>query len=210
MSPLTRYISEDDNKLSLIAISKGKAWKVVLSGNRKGDKYHPGPLICFTDFCRIVSRAGIRSLEVALIPIGIEYDGSFASLLWYSYNMRSILDPVGLFRNLSRVVIRDATLAELPDDLSRHRCNSHRTHHSLLVGQSALVQTATALTTGSSPVECMLEMYNDLLKYAQAFERFELFKECMVSGRKYLDLRTWGEKLDYETKVVSLEAKRYI
>ncbi|KAA8568599.1 hypothetical protein MFRU_012g01430 [Monilinia fructicola] len=146
-------------------------WKVVLSAKIADPNTDNGLL----SFCRNIRMATIQSLEVLIVPRGVERDWE----LEYTYGDESqlviTLSPLECLRNIQRFAIRSAEFHEIP--------NVAFTSGESLAGEFIPILPDPVdevrlvnLIQGNSEVERIEEMYKSLLVYAQAFERIEEFK----------------------------------
>lgn len=150
-------------------------WKVVLSAilcEHDGDN---GLL----SFCRNICMANIRSLEILIIPRGIEQDHiNDGDEYGDEFQLTVTLSPLECLRNVQRCVIRPAELHEIP----RYRFDSDEwltdDFTPILPDPVDEVRLVT-LIEGNSEIERIEGMYKNLLSYAQSFERIEEFRMDM-------------------------------
>ncbi|KAJ5050497.1 uncharacterized protein L3040_002376 [Drepanopeziza brunnea f. sp. 'multigermtubi'] len=190
LSPLTRFISGPYGSSSSIygeaSISHVKKWKVIISVDVRGfsAKELVRPSWSFWEACRALSRGSPRLVEIALIPKGVElnvFESDYQSL-------EIALQPLKILRGIENFVLRDTTPFEIPDFVDEDE--NALEFISQLQDETVLEVDLYNSATSNNPVERGFEMFNELLIYAQAFERSPMFRQAMspICDERYGDV----------------------
>lgn len=178
MSPLTRHMAPEPAIFlrDHPGVKKVQKWRVVIStfeSNRN-------PLQDVTSFCRaIVHSPRLQSLEVIIIPVGLEAANSKHKHNQNTFcNLLDLLKPFKTLRNVGSFTIRPADIREFSKSvLERLDPISHG-----YFDCARLEATHRPLIQGNTVVEHTFEMYHSLLSYTRAFESCETFRGEMVSN----------------------------
>jgi hypothetical protein len=182
-SPITRKWRTvgPNNMLDFAPIRKVRRWRVILTADQKECHWPQSP--AFVMFCRELYQQPLKSLEVLIQPME-----NPSSTYQYSFNrtshfkMEEILQPLALFRNVTRLELRTLKGMYLTEDMPELLDVDEIPHHIAPKLKSDLMSSAQ----GVSPVVLVFKMYEKLASYARSFERCERFrKEMSVS---YSDL----------------------
>ncbi|TGO14195.1 hypothetical protein BTUL_0056g00020 [Botrytis tulipae] len=174
-------------------------WKIVMSATVQGPPYTWNGLALL---CRNIYMASIQSIEILIIPRGIESGWDSANKYGDETQLALNLKPLQRLRNIPRVTIRAAEFDEIPIDAMSDYEELADEFTPIFLNPVDEVRLVT-LIQGNSDVEIIEEMYKNLLTYAQTFERIEEFKLDM----KRLDAGTWYQPSE-EPIDLSLEAER--
>ncbi|TGO31914.1 hypothetical protein BHYA_0382g00070 [Botrytis hyacinthi] len=203
---LTRYQQLDHFstavELDEIIISAAKHvqhWKIVLRATLQGPPHAWNGL---ASVCRNIYMASIQSIEVLIIPRGIESGWDSADTPGDESQLALALKPLERLRNIQRVTIRAAEFDEIPKDTMGDDEELADKFTPILPNPVDEVRLVT-LIQGHSDVEIIEEMYQNLLTYAQTFERIEEFKLDM----KRLNVENWYQ-MSEELIDQPLEAER--
>ncbi|KAI9051555.1 hypothetical protein LZ554_004601 [Drepanopeziza brunnea f. sp. 'monogermtubi'] len=190
LSPLTRFLPGPNGSSSSIygeaSISHVKKWKVIISVDVRSFPLREmvRPSWSVWEACRALSRGSPRSVEIALIPKGVElnvFESDYQSL-------GIALQPLKILRGIENFVLRDTTPFEIPDFVDEDENALEFT--SQLQDETVLEVDLYNSATSNSPVERGFEMFNELLIYAQAFERSPTFRQEMspIGDERYGDV----------------------
>jgi len=142
------------------AIQYVKRWKLFVSA---APLYY-APTLALHDFCRSISQSQVISLEVVIIPRGVERIpvglGGYYSLL------EEVLKPLRHLRNVGKLEFRQATIDEIPDCFTVDK-SIMAPHITPLLPSQELVMELNELVTKDSPMELVHEIYLPLLTYAR-------------------------------------------
>jgi len=176
--PLERYHRRNYRNESLLfplmkekSAFKVRHWKIILSSSDGGYgmKYDDSLI----NACRLMNKSRPQSLEILVIPRGMEAmpdDGSYLDI-------NVVLRPLHLLRfPEGRFSIRDASFDEVCDDF--HDSRIVPVYVSQLDSTSSH-NTLANLIRSQIPVEIGADMYSRLLTYARCFERHPPFKAEM-------------------------------
>lgn len=145
-------------------------WKIIVSTIVGPSGESDNSLI---DFCKLMSVPRPQSLEILVIPRGIE---AMPNDEWYR-DINVVLKPLHLLRfPKGRFSIRDATLNEVCDHLQRPLIVP--AYVSQLDDTSSHNALANFITS-NIPVESGADMYSRLLTYIRCFKRYLPFKAEM-------------------------------
>lgn len=181
ISPITRYQHGHQGltapqKASLaravVAMTKVQHWKVVLSAGIGDNLSILGPW-AFKSFCRMICRSPIQSLDIAVIPPGMEME-----IINY-FPMMMVLNPLRLIRGIDErnLSIRSSRRSEGPDvTIDVSVASSPDVSSDIEV--KGLPQLKN-LITSNDIIELAFEMYSLLINYAEGFERHPRFKGDM-------------------------------
>ncbi|KAI9646034.1 hypothetical protein NHQ30_005472 [Ciborinia camelliae] len=160
ITPITRYTSSfasNEQKLHLVkAFCHVRNWKVLIDTAI----YHPRTdwvTGCLTEFCRAIC------LSPNVFPLSFHIYSSDIGF----FPIREGLQPLRLLRNIGNIEFRTATPDETPDSRRRLRLGELKDIAML----KDLEAEFSTLVKGNTPVEYIHLMYDNLLAYAQAFER---------------------------------------
>jgi hypothetical protein len=166
-TPLTRYRAVD-NFEEVPALLKVRRWKIIVSpfvGH-----CHPPITIC--TFAHAARAASIKSLDIQVESLALCEGWGSGRKRYYPclevrrrepWSLATILTPLKLLRGLQRfVIIRD----NIQEDVRQ------------------LESRLWSLTMSDIPPVCVIDMYRNLLVYAQAFERNEIYKKDMATKDK--------------------------
>jgi hypothetical protein len=156
---------------------KVRHWKIIVSSNDTGRNYLDSiPSGILIDACKLMYASKPQSLEVLVIPRGIEAmpNGDHDD---HYHDIHAILRPLHLLRfREDQFSIRDASFNEVCPYF--HETMIVPVYVSQLEGtnsQDVLVN----IIQGNTPVEIGLDMYTRLLSYARCFERYPPLKSEM-------------------------------
>lgn len=187
--PITRYLSEPDYDYGNIfdplrgagnlnkakALTAVRSWKVVLSvpTSLSGlEAKAPHSLSCFR---QAILRSFPRSLDVAIIPEGVQRGEHPPAEIIPMVNM---LKPLSHIHNVGTVIFRDAIIFEVPDVIRQDE--DALEFHSHMEEEAVLEVQSVEQMQSDVKVEFAFEMYHTLLRYAQAFEQYNPFKQIMA------------------------------
>ncbi|KUJ10039.1 uncharacterized protein LY89DRAFT_760869 [Mollisia scopiformis] len=190
-SPITRslnaakYRNNHVQMGNISAVKYIKHWKVIIntlleSENEDTDRW------CAIDFCQAVCKATPKSLEIVIV-----HEDSDSATRWNGVyqTLEATLEPFKLLRNLKKLNFRTADLSDIVVGRGIYRMlEAPNVDLSQLLSteqQDALRQ----LMTSNAEIERPQDMLTPLLAYAQAFERYQMFKLQM------------GLSLDEESRV---------
>ena len=147
---------------------KVRSWKLVIS-NTDGARENPErclDLLC--ELCQIIALSSKRRVEVSIIPRGILVEKGVDVPIVHALNALRVL------RRTAEVVIRDATLADIPDNVQVRR--EPIVVESVLSGSQAVMIEMIKLLQKEEIVELGIEMYPLLLIYVRSFEQYKPFQ----------------------------------
>ncbi|KAF7862585.1 hypothetical protein EAF04_007458 [Stromatinia cepivora] len=208
LCPLTRY----ENKKTVVpfpvpdlchyvTVPRVRNWRVVVSRLRT-----PGgnwdPTWSLVDLCLSISVRPPISLEVLILPCGLDYSQGGNYTFW---GCDGVLSPVRLLRNLQKCVIKEAYATDVPDiirlaDEVMERLRGEEEVIDWKIPEDLKTEIET-LATSQQPVDLRHMMHKSLTTYAQAFERYRPYKMQMGLRREdvnQIDNRDieYGEFLD--------------
>ncbi|KAF7879482.1 hypothetical protein EAF04_000678 [Stromatinia cepivora] len=157
-------------------------WKVVVSARMFDPPRENGLL----SFCRNVYLANIQSLEVLIVPHGIEMNWDLEHTYGDEHQLAITLSPLERLRNVGRFTIRLAEFHEIPSVAFFKGEWLSNEFTPILPSPVDEVRLVT-LVEGNSEVERIEEMYKNLLTYAQTFEQIEEFKTDMDIDREDIE-----------------------
>ncbi|TGO44447.1 hypothetical protein BCON_0517g00050 [Botryotinia convoluta] len=175
---LTRYqqldrvstaVEGDDNIIP--AAKYVQHWKIVLSATERGPHVGNG----LASLCRNIYMANIQSMEILIIPRGIERGWNSTDIYGDERQLALTLKPLERLRNIQQFTIRAAEFHEIPMDTLSDGEELANEFTPILPYPVDEVRLVT-LIQGNSDVEIIEEMYKNLLTYVQNFERIEEFK----------------------------------
>ncbi|KAI9646030.1 hypothetical protein NHQ30_005468 [Ciborinia camelliae] len=149
-------------------------WKVVLSAIEPNTNRDKGLL----SFSRNTYMANIKSLEVLIVPRGIEPGWNVEDIYGDENQLTVTLSPLERLRNVKRFTIRQAEFHEIPQ-IAYIRENKFADELIPILPSPVDQVRLVTLIEGNSKVEIVEEMYKSLLTYAQTFERIKNFKVDM-------------------------------
>jgi len=172
------YFRPSEKLLDLEIVKRVRSWRVAIVGwdTQSMDAHHT----LFTTFCRAICLHPPQSLEVILMPqktrnnrFGDYYfrDGLLSHKSYTEDDMYLLLRPLALLRNIKHVHFN-------PGNRSLGRFTP-------VPIKASLVSNMRSLIEGSSPPMHFFRMYEHLLRYAQSFERIDIFKAQM--SRSYIE-----------------------
>ncbi|TEY53579.1 hypothetical protein BOTCAL_0244g00070 [Botryotinia calthae] len=188
-SPLTRWDNQPTEDLPTHSIQKTllhrnqaikfvRKWRIVLSAWL----YEPRSQDGLAELCRLLCELQIlsggsllRVLEVCIIPKGVEDTYGYMN----TNEMREILVPLELLRNIPRVSIRTASISEIPDFVHGDEWLDTPLVTESMLPTASYSRLLIHLIQGNSEVELSTKMFTSLLEYTQAFERDGEFKNAM-------------------------------
>ncbi|RDL31999.1 uncharacterized protein BP5553_09401 [Venustampulla echinocandica] len=185
ISPITRYQHHqcghgEEKALSLrsavAAISKVKRWRVVLSAGVGNIYWDSGPPT-LVSFCRSICRTPLQSLDIAIIPAGMEQED-----LEEYYPIMTLLNPFRIIRGVQDFAIRAAIRPESPDVVVDVRCaedNVGNADNSALKPLAVELSKLQKMVMSNEVVELVFDMYRLLIRYSEGFERHPPFKGDM-------------------------------
>ncbi|EPE25352.1 hypothetical protein GLAREA_01264 [Glarea lozoyensis ATCC 20868] len=188
-----------------------RSWKVVLCLAAQDDEDRETCVpFGFGDLCeQVLSKASLHSLDIAIMPKNYEFRYTRGDY----YTPSQVLRPLDYIRNVTNVTLRDAEYLEIPDYYG-YPTSSYSDKEGMIKISELLSQfhdcpelkvDLTIPVKGSSPVEFASQMYVRLLRYAQAFERYEYFRlEMALPLGKIVSLRDVKDDLQ-----LSNERSRY-
>lgn len=173
---LTRYqelentsTAAEGNEKIIPAAKYVQHWSIVLSATVQGPPHTGNDLALL---CRNIYMASIQSIEVLIIPRGIESGWDSADKYGDETQLALTLKPLERLRNIPRVTIRAAEFDEIPIDVMSDDEELADEFTPIFPNPVDEVRLIT-LIQGNSDVEIIEEMYKNLLTYAQTFERIE-------------------------------------
>ncbi|KAM3152065.1 hypothetical protein ABEW05_007575 [Botrytis cinerea] len=126
--------------------------------------------------CQKIYMANIQSLEVLIIPRGIERGWNDSDNYVNEDQLAIKLSPLERLRDVQQVVIRSAEFHEIPG----FAFDKKLADKFIPILPDAFDELRLIdLIQGDSEVETIAEMYKSLLAYAQAFERLKTFQLSM-------------------------------
>ncbi|KAB8296964.1 hypothetical protein EYC80_002370 [Monilinia laxa] len=195
-SPLTRWKNiplnemtqapssiEESLLMDLPALKYVKKWKIVLSARYRDFEADIMPLsqLEFIMFSRLLDeyqsqvKGGLIDLEVVIIPKGIEvYNGHLDDT-----QLQKHLRPLHFLRNILRVTIRTANIAEVPDFVCSDEWNLSPLVTESQLPSSSHIRYLKELLQGNSEIELCTKMFASIEIYAMTFERDAEFKKDM-------------------------------
>ncbi|KAI9646028.1 hypothetical protein NHQ30_005466 [Ciborinia camelliae] len=186
ISPLTRYLVDvykqyehhfESYLLDDIAILKHvKHWKVVITAIE--DPFFVGDERCMMGFCGAISLYPPRSIEVLVIPKGVEK--TTASSV-YKNDRRNIWYFERYLRNIESFTFRSATIDEIPDSFIREDGPANQLMPVLPSSETAnrIAHSVTRSLDDDPSFELPHIKFQCLVEYAQTFERIADFKTGM-------------------------------
>ncbi|KAF5873540.1 uncharacterized protein Bfra_005003 [Botrytis fragariae] len=177
LSALTRYqllnrvsTAAGDNNI-IPAAKYVQHWKIVLSATERGSYVGNG----LASLCRNIYMADIQSMEVLIVPRGIERDWGSAETYVDESQLALTFKPLERLRSIQQFTIRAAEFHEIHVDTLSYDEELAEEFTPILPDPVDEVRLVT-LIQGNSDVEIIEEMYKNLLTYVQNFERIEEFK----------------------------------
>ncbi|KAI9640203.1 hypothetical protein NHQ30_011441 [Ciborinia camelliae] len=191
LCPLTRYHNSlttrpfpKPNLDNYTSVRKVRHWRVVVSRLTIGGDWNP--IWSLVDFCRSICANPPTSLELLILPCGLDY--SYEELPTFGW-FDQVLDPLRMLRNLQKLLINDACAADVPDiiqltsiaELEYFKKEDDSVEWELPAGLKTELQT---LVTSQQPADLLYMMHKALTDYAQAFERHRPYKIQMGLRRE--------------------------
>ncbi|KAF7897192.1 hypothetical protein EAF00_005420 [Botryotinia globosa] len=169
----TREDGEVENDKSIIPAARYvQHWKILISAIA----FQPGAMEKLLRLCHNIYMGNIQSLEVLIIPRGIEMGWNDSDNYGDEHELAITLSPLKRFRNIQKFIIRPAEIHEIPwgafDEEPAHKFIPILPNPVDEVELGGMIQ-------GDSEVETIEEMYTSLRNYAQPFERLEDYKSAM-------------------------------
>lgn len=211
LCPLTRY--ENDRMTvpfpipslcNYTTVRKVLHWRAVVSRLRT-----PGgmwdPRWCLLDFCRTICAKPPATLELLLLPCGLDNSQNNE----YSFEcIDQVLKPLRMLRKLRKFTIDDACATDVPDiiqistddQLDKFKEGLDKDFASGLEISADTKTEIETLVTSHQPVDLLYNMHEALATYAQAFERYRPYK--MQMGLRREDINEIDDR--------DLEYKEYI
>ncbi|KAF7930140.1 hypothetical protein BELL_0388g00020 [Botrytis elliptica] len=149
-------------------------WKIVLSATVHRSYAWNG----LASICRNIYMADIQSIEVLIIPRGVESGWESNDIYGDQSQLALTLKPLERLRNIQRFTIRAAEFDEIPRNSLNDEEELADAFTPILPDPVDEVRLVT-LIEGNSDVEIIEEMYKNLLAYVRNFERIEEFKVDM-------------------------------
>lgn len=170
-----------------ITLRRIKHWRVVVSRLRNaGGTWNPRWSLF--DFCRSICAKPPATLEVLLLPPGL--DNSEDDTYFFN-DCDILLDPLRMLRNLQRFDVKVACDSDLPDIIQSapdgvlERFEDPEDSEDDYWGISEdLKMELQTLVTSQQPVDLLIMMHESLVTYAQAFERYPPYKIQMGLRRE--------------------------
>ncbi|CZR65103.1 uncharacterized protein PAC_15003 [Phialocephala subalpina] len=196
-SRLGYSITHDEIK-SVAAVAKVRRWKLFVSLQKplRHIECPPAGVACL---CRAICRSALLSLDIRLIPTGYLFSEENSWNPWgtgpngtppIAYNkLNYVLQPLQALRNVQWFAIRPAPADECRtyDTISRRRPPGVANVPAVSPPAPEPVQIPPQLAAkirsvvqGDSPVIRIFDMLGNLVAYAQAFERNEVYKAEML------------------------------
>jgi hypothetical protein len=164
----------------LAAIKKVKSWKLII-GTAEEMSELPSTT-SFVYFCRAICDARPASLLIEIIPKGLLFSYNYldnSSLEGCYHPVRKVLEPQKMLRNIDKLEFGVVKGGGLPLYEGATIPNASCIDHNYLC--SLLEAKFKSLVEGDSKVVHLWKMYDNLLAYAQAFERSPVFQDAMKS-----------------------------
>jgi hypothetical protein len=164
----------------LAAIKKVKSWKLII-GTAEEMSELPSST-SFVYFCRAICDARLASLLIEIIPKGLRFSYNSledSSLEGYYHPVQKVLEPLKMLRNIAKLEFDVVKGDGLPLYEGAATPNASSIDHIYL--WPLLQAKIKSLAEGDSKVVHLWKMYDNLLAYAQAFERSPLFQDAMKS-----------------------------
>ncbi|KAN0098365.1 hypothetical protein V8E51_014028 [Hyaloscypha variabilis] len=183
--PLFRYVNSNPRgpvqKFSALppTVAKVRRWKWLIATGEGGLFRSDSATPQLAALCRAISKSPLQSLEILIVQT--EHEGSNGGCC---ENMEKILRPLRLLRNLpvQGLLFRDPEIQEIPD---KFRSRHYDTTLVSLLPALDVSKGLADLVQGDTPVEFAFDMFPFLLRYAQAFERYNPFKWDMGWSHGY-------------------------
>ncbi|ESZ93171.1 hypothetical protein SBOR_6450 [Sclerotinia borealis F-4128] len=167
--------------MNVPALQHVRRWKIVLNAMYfpYTQDFEPRSRYELRAFCRLLCEFQARTrilkeLEVVIIPNGLERDGYPDP----SELQRSLF-PLELLRNVPKVTIRTANIAEMPDFICSDDWHVHPLVTQSILPSSVYRKHLIKLARGNTEVELSTKMFAALERYAMTFERDPVFKKDM-------------------------------
>ncbi|KAB8296713.1 hypothetical protein EYC80_002133 [Monilinia laxa] len=207
LCPLTRYENDrttvpfpTPSLYNHTTVRKVLHWRAVVSRLRT-----PGgtwdPRWCLLDFCRTICANSPATLELLLLPCGLDDSQNDE----YSFEcIDQVLKPLRMLRNLRKFTIDDACATDVPDiiristdkQLDKFKEDLDEGFASGLEISADTKTEIQTLVTSQQPVDLLYNMHEALATYAQAFERYRPYK--MQMGLRREDINDIDERdLEY-------------
>ncbi|KAH8790697.1 hypothetical protein BGZ57DRAFT_923210 [Hyaloscypha finlandica] len=164
----------------LAAIKKVKSWKLII-GTAQEMSELPSTT-SFIYFCRAICDARPASLLIEIIPKGLQFSYNYledSSLKGYYHPVQKVLEPLKMLRNVAKLEFGVVKGDELPLYEGATTPNAPSIDHNYLCPH--LEAKFKSLVEGDSKVVHLWKLYDNLLAYAQAFERSPVFQDAMKS-----------------------------
>lgn len=164
----------------LAAMKKVKSWKLII-GTAKEMSELPSTT-SFVYFCRAICDARPDSLLIEIIPKGPQFSYNHlddSSLAGYYHAVQKVLEPLKMLRNIVKLEFGVVKGDGLPLYEGATTPNASSIDHNHLC--PLLEAKYKSLAEGDSKVVHLWKMYDNLLAYAQAFERSPVFQDAMKS-----------------------------
>lgn len=208
ISPLVRHRNYNHFETCFARV---KRWKVVLQSDWVNHGHDTlSTLQNFVQLYKAMSRTRLFSIELAIVPAVLPHGHLLTSngVPRGYFTLEAILDPLQVLRNVPKLKIRDSVESDLPGRLWESIWKNSNLqlipYSTALTLDPTLMQDLSRLIAGdSSPPDSMDAIYALTLKYAQCFERFDLFQACMAYGYPY-------SKLDMKAFTPGHDAKSWI
>ena len=188
LSPITRYLNNQSrmpfpipnlgNCSTVLRVGK---WRVVISRRVfSGANSEPTWNWSLRDFCEAISQNPLLSLEVLLLPCGLDYGGT--SICSFD-SCEQILKPLRILRNVQTCAIKEACATDVPDIIQFNEDEwvekFREINGALAEIPRGLKMEIETLTTGQQPLDVRHMMHKNLVAYARTFERHRPYKMQM-------------------------------
>ncbi|CAD6443818.1 74e68f26-9f09-417a-bcb2-879139476eac [Sclerotinia trifoliorum] len=193
LCPLTRYENCETvvpypvpDLCHYTTVPRVRNWRVVVSRIRDPGG-HWDPTWCLIDFCLSISAQPPISLEVLVLPCGLDYSENESYAFW---ECDDVLSPLRLLRNLQKCVIKEACASDVPDiirlagDDIIEAISARGIDYKIPENLKTEIET---LVTSQEPIDLRHMMHKSLTTYAQAFERYRPYKMQMGLRRESIE-----------------------
>jgi hypothetical protein len=183
MSHLTRHMESEPILFLRMhpGVMRVQKWRVVVSPYQDTR----GPLRDFKALCRAIVHSPVTSLEIVMIPAGLE--ATIQEKLHnakYSCSVFDLLRPLKTLRNVGSLTIRNTDVREFPASVLESLEPLRYGHFDC----ASLEATYKPVVQGSIKVEHTFEIYHSLLAYAHTFENCKPFSAEMASNQEFFFL----------------------
>ncbi|APA11322.1 predicted protein [Sclerotinia sclerotiorum 1980 UF-70] len=193
LCPLTRYENCErvvpypvPDLCNYATVPRVRNWRVVISRIRDPGG-HWDPVWCLIDFCLSISVQPPISIEVLILPFGLDYSQN-DNYAFSEYN--DILAPLRLLRNLRECVIKEACATDVPDIIRLADDEIRKIIRAAVIAcriPKTFKSEIQTLVTSQEPIDLRHMMHKSLTTYAQAFERYRPYKIQMGLRRESIE-----------------------